>query len=362
MNSQVVAGLLPTERGLEPVRVEFKSRIESITSISSRSDLPLLTAGLVDTHSHGLLGHAVTDNPDELLEISRSAVKFGVTRTVLSLVSSSSEATVSVLNAASSVLGQEGFSGIHLEGPFLASERCGAHQLENLRDCTDSELEQIVNSKALTSITIAPERVSLDQAKELAKKARLALGHTDCDYTLAKLYFEGSTTVLTHALNAMRQLTSRDPGPLGAALDANALIEVIADGHHLHPTVVKALFDMSDKPVLVTDSISAAGLGDTELMLGEVSVEVRSGIAKRLDNGALAGSTLTLNQAVANCVKWGVPLFDAVAAATSTPAEHYGIGSQLVAPGEVADLVLWSEFNPLAVFRSGELVHGSLVS
>lgn len=361
MSSQVVAGLLPTERGLQPVRVEFTNRIHAVEPLPNASDLPLITAGLVDTHSHGLLGKAVCDDPEALREISSNASKFGVTRTILSLVSSDQEYTSAVLRAASEVIGVNGFVGIHLEGPFLAEERCGAHQIEDLRDCSEAELEGIIDSPALASITIAPERVTLGQAQKLARVAKVAIGHTDCHYQQAAGYFESSATVLTHALNAMQQFNSRSPGPLGAALDANALVEIIADGHHLHPATVRALFKMSEKPVLVTDSISAAGLGDTDLELGGVSVEVRSGVARRLDNGALAGSTLTLNKAVANCVAWGVSLFDAVSAATSTPAIHYNLGAQQVVPGGVADLVLWNDFEPIAVFRAGQLVHGGLV-
>lgn len=361
MQFQVLAGLLPTEQGLKAVEVSFSDRIESVTEVYSSDSLPILTSGLVDTHNHGLMGMEVTADPDQLREITNQASKFGVTRTILSLVSSDEEWILQVLKAAESLLGEVGFSGIHLEGPFLAESRCGAHQVSKLRDASDVEIEKITGSAAFSSITVAPERLTSRQLTALANKGIVAIGHTDSDYDLSAQYFSAGATVLTHALNAMPQLTSRQPGPLGAALEANALVEVIADGHHLHPAVVKALFGMSTRPTLVTDSIAAAGLGDTDLNLGEVAVEVRSGVARRADNGSLAGSTLTLNRAVANCVGWGIPLFDAVTAASSTPAQHYGIGTQVVEAGAIADLVLWDDFEPLSVFRAGKLVHGSRV-
>lgn len=362
MRSQELSGLLPTRNGVRAVAVKFSETIESVREISTSDSLPMLTAGLVDTHTHGLLGTEVSEDPASLREVASQAAKFGVTRTILSLVSSDSDRTLRVLKAAEQVLGESGFSGIHLEGPFLAESRCGAHQISNLRDATDVEVSQIADSPAYTSITVAPERLTVGQAKALSNKGIVAIGHTEADYELSSTYFSSGASVLTHALNAMPQLSSRSPGPLGAALDASALIEIIADGEHLHPSVVSALFKMSEKPVLVTDSISAAGMPDTELRLGDVVVRVESGVARRVDNGALAGSTLTLNKAVANCVAWGIPIFEAIRAASSTPAEHYGLSGQVIEQGAVADLVLWDNFEPLAVFRDGSLVHGSLIS
>lgn len=353
--------MLPCPSGLVPVEVRFGSHIEEIVEISTSSDLPILTAGLVDTHIHGLLGNSVRSDSDVLLQIAKDAASFGVTRTILSLVSSTVEETESVLNEATKVLGMEGFSGIHLEGPFLAPSRCGAHQVNQLRSASDDELNRYLGIDSLASITIAPEQVSASQAKRIAAQVTVAVGHTDCDYSEARQHFAAGASVLTHALNAMQQFSSRAPGPLAAAVEAGALVEIIADGHHLHRATVKALFNMASKPVLVSDSIGATGMPDGLFQLGEVEVNVAAGKATRLDNGALAGSTLTLNQAVANCVEWGVDVHQAVAAASSTPAQHYGIGQQEVIVGSSADLVLWNQFHPLSVFRGGELVHGSLI-
>lgn len=361
MQSKVISGLLPIRGGFRPVEVAFSETIQSVREISTSDALPILTAGLVDTHLHGLMGTALSDDPAEIREIASQAARFGVTRTVLSLVSSDQEYTLRVLKAAEQVLGESGFAGVHLEGPFLAESRCGAHQISNLRDATDAELSHITKSPAFASITVAPERLNVEQAKMLANSGIVAIGHTDANYEVSSMYFSSGASVLTHALNAMPQLNSRSPGPLGAALQADALVEIIADGEHLHPSVVCALFSMSEKPTLVTDSIAAAGLGDTKLQLGDVAVNVQSGVARRVDNGALAGSTLTLNRAVSNCVAWGVSMFDAVRAASSTPAKHYGLGDQQVEPGASADLVLWNDFDPVAVYRAGKLVHGGLI-
>lgn len=362
MESKFLEGLLATEHGPKAVRIEFAEQITSITEIQTSSDLPTISSGLVDTHTHGLLGTPVSGDPAELSAITASAARFGVTRTVLSLVSSPIDEMVAVLDAANAVPEDSGLIGIHLEGPYLAQSRCGAHAMNELRRLTTSELERLLTHRALESITIAPEQVSVEQTTELAKQCLVALGHTDADYELSMQHFQAGASILTHALNAMPQLTSRQPGPLGAAIKAGATVEIIADGHHLHPATVKALFKMADNPILVTDSIAAAGLGDTTLRLGEVSVTVSDGVARRDDNGALAGSTLTLNRAVQNCVEWGISEVVAFEAASSRPAELFGLKNHSVAVGSRADLVLWDNYQALSVYRDGRLVHGSAVN
>lgn len=362
MKTSRISGQLSTPAGPSSVSVEFGETIISVTQIPQDDSLPVLSSGLVDTHSHGLLGLSVGSDPNTLLSIAESAVQFGVTRTVLSLVSSDPETTTAVLKAADKVLGTSGFHGIHLEGPYLAEERCGAHSLDSLRSATDQELRDLVSSPSLTSITVAPERAQLEQIKMLSEHCLVAIGHTDADFEMAKGYFDAGATVLTHALNAMRPLLSREPGPLGAAIVSGAAVEVIADGHHLHPATVELIFQATERPILVTDSISAAGQGDQVLSLGDVRVRVQDGVARRIDNGALAGSTLTLNNAVRNCIAWGIEPWRVFEAASSTPASCYGIGDLGIHVGAIADLVLWSDFEPVTVFRAGELVHGSAVN
>ena len=362
METKFIEGRLPSPAGSKSIRVEFNERIVSITDIETASELPILSLGLIDTHMHGLDGFSVSAKADDLVSITEAAARYGVTRTIVSLVSSPLDEMIAVLQAASGVPQSSGLIGVHLEGPYLSESRCGAHAIGELRPAADSELEKVLQFDSLSSITIAPEQVTLEQTVGLAKRVLVAIGHTDADYELSLKYFGAGARILTHALNAMPRFESRSPGPLGAAIKADAYVEIIADGNHLHPATVVGLFAMTNKAILVTDSIAAAGLGDIELELGGVGVKVQSGVARRTDNQALAGSTLTLNQAVKNCVSWGLAEDVALAAASTRPANAYGLKNHQIKVGGTADLVLWDEFEPLEVYRDGRLIHGSTVN
>ena len=361
MKLQTVVGMVQMASGPRATRIEFTDRIVSISEVDSTADLPLITPGLVDTHCHGLQGMSVSPDADSLLEIANAAARNGVTRTILSVVSSSESETIDSLRAANSVLGREGFVGLHLEGPFIATSRCGAHKVEHIRSATERELETLLANPALKSMTIAPEAFPIDFVSRAAQHHLIAVGHTDCDFDTAAEYFSAGAKVLTHALNAMPPLLSRAPGPLGAALNAGAGIELIADGHHLHPATLLALFQAAVRPLLVTDSIAAAGMPDMRLSLGEVAVEVRDGVARREDDGALAGSTLLLKDAMFNLIEWGADAARAIEAATTNPATIYGIPGGNLTAGAVADLVVWDGRQPASVFRDGQLVGGQLV-
>jgi N-acetylglucosamine-6-phosphate deacetylase len=162
-------------------------------------------------------------------------------------------------------------------------------------------------------------------------------------YDEAHIAFQAGASVLTHAFNAMRPLSSREPGPVVAALEAGAWIEVISDGHHLHPSVVKFLSDAApERLLLVTDSMPAAGLGDGSYELGALAVSVVDGVA-RTGDGSLAGSTLSLEAAVRNTSSCGVPPGVALAAATTNPLVAYGQAAPALDEGGPANLLVWSD-------------------
>jgi len=213
--------------------------------------------------------------------------------------------------------------GIHLEGPFLSPERIGAHPAEARRDPDLALAERLLAAGPVTYMTLAPE---LDGALELidalhARGVVVSCGHSDATAQEATLAFERGVATVTHLFNAMRPFHQREPGIAGAALAReDVVVQVILDGVHLADDTARVVRATArGRTALVTDAIAAAGVGDGTVRLGGVEVEVRDGVARRA-GGALAGSVVTMPEAIRSLHRFGVPLLEAIAAATSVPA------------------------------------------
>jgi N-acetylglucosamine-6-phosphate deacetylase len=213
--------------------------------------------------------------------------------------------------------------GAHLEGPFLSATRLGAHLAASRRDPDPVLLTRLLAAGPVSQMTLAPE---LPGALELidvlhARGVVVSFGHSDATAEEAMRGFDRGVATVTHLFNAMRPFGHRDPGIGGAALARDdVVVQVILDGHHLADETARVVWQAAGGRVaLATDAIAAAGVGDGRATLGVLEVEVRDGIARRGD-GVLAGSVLTMLQAVRNLHALGAPLVDAVAAATSVPA------------------------------------------
>src|ERR671910_580941 len=213
--------------------------------------------------------------------------------------------------------------GIHLEGPFLAPNRLGVHPAAAGRAHDRELLEGLVAAGPVAHVTLAPELPgALDLVDLLHQRGVVvSCGHTDATAAEADAAFERGVRTVTHLFNAMRPLGHRDPGIAGAALVRDdVLVQVILDGHHLAEETARVIWRAAaGRIALVSDAIAAAGVGDGSYRLGNVEVEVRDGVARRGD-GVLAGSSLTLIGAVRRLHALGVPLADAVGAATTVPA------------------------------------------
>lgn len=315
-----------------------------------------LIPGFVDLHCHGGGGHGFGADP----AANRAAAAFHRAHGTTTMLASLATAPLDRLAEQAGVLaaqiaGADGLGpvvGIHLEGPFLAHARCGAHDPTLLRAPDRGELDALLQAGAghVAMVTVAPElpgALALIDAL-VADGVIAAVGHTDATYEQAAAAFDRGATVLTHAGNAMAPFHHRAPGPVAAACDATRAgsgvgVELIVDGVHLHDATVRAFAAAAgDGTVLVTDAMAAAGAGDGPFRLGGRAVTVTDGVARTAD-GALAGSTLTMAGAVARAVgPVGLAPAVAVRAATAAPARLLGLAPHVgtLTPGTHAHLTL----------------------
>jgi N-acetylglucosamine-6-phosphate deacetylase len=323
-----------------------------------------LVPGFVDIHGHGGGGHAYDDGGEELAAALATHRAHGTTRSVISLVANplaSLRASLAEIAALASV--DPLVLGAHLEGPFLAPGRRGAHHVDYLREPDPIAVDELIGAAegTLRQITIAPELPGADEAIErfVAADVKVAVGHTEADYDTAAHAFDLGASILTHAFNAMNGIHHRAPGPVVAALsDPRVTLEIVLDGHHVHEQVVALTLDEAPGRVaFITDSMAAAGSADGDYRLGALNVTVRDGLAVLSGTDTIAGSTLTLDAALRRAVEVvGLPWPDAVAAVTSVPARALGYGDRLglLEPGYAADAVAAdAEGHVTAVWAAG---------
>lgn len=287
----------------------------------------------MDLHCHGALGHSFDDA--DAAGVS-AAVAYhrdhGSDAVMLSLVSAPLDRLVRRLTELRSILPDvPGAAGVHLEGPFLAPGRRGAHAAESLIAPTPEAVGTLLaaGDGILRQVTLAPELPGALAAVRAFTDAGVvvAVGHTEADYATAGAAFDHGARLLTHAFNAMPGLHHRDPGPVGAALERDEVVlELIADGVHVHPALIRTLFAAAPGRVaLVTDAMAATGLGDGAFTLGDLAVEVIDGRPVVRGTDTLAGSTLTLDRAVEVCLRAGVPEEQVRAAVGTVPRRVHGL-------------------------------------
>lgn len=289
--------------------------------------------GLVDIHCHGGGGHEFGVTVEGTLAAVDTHRQAGTHQVVASLASMPLEETRARLGVLRAAMAEDpALVGVHLEGPFLAPARRGAHALEALAVPDPALVGALLEAGdgILRVVTLAPELPGALAAVEQFAEAGVvvAVGHTDCTAAAAREAFDAGARLLTHACNAMPPIAARAPGPVAAALvDERVRLEVIADGLHVAAEVLRLLFAAApDRIVLVSDAMSAAGVGDGAHRLGGVDVEVRDGRATIAGTDTLAGSTLLLARAVEVAVAAGVPQTSAHRAASVTPRAVLGLG------------------------------------
>lgn len=325
----------------------------------------ILAPGFVDAHSHGGGGVSFND-PDSRTAAERIVQthrRHGTTTMMASLVTAPLDELDTLVRSLAELVREGLLAGIHLEGPWLSPAHRGAHAARLLLQPTQASVDRLMRAGggAVRMVTIAPELpgglAAVTRIVEYGAVA--ALGHTDADYEMSRAAVAAGVTVGTHVFNAMRPLHHREPGAALAVLEDPALFaELIADGVHLHPAVVRLITESAAKPVFVTDAMAAACAEEGDYKLGDLDVRVANGEA-RLADGTIAGSVLTLGHAVRYAVLTaGVPLAVAIRASTQNPADLLGLTDRgRIEPGLRADLVLLTpDLHVQATFLSGVLV------
>jgi N-acetylglucosamine-6-phosphate deacetylase len=324
--------------------------------------------GFVDIHNHGGGGASFTSGTaDDVVTGIHTHRLHGTTTLVASTVTGDMDFLAQRAGLLSELAEQGDIAGIHFEGPFISPCRKGAHSEELLRDPDPAEVRKLIDAARghATMVTLATELPGgLDSVRLLAEHGVIAaIGHTDATYEQTVEAIEAGATVATHLFNAMPPLGHREPGPIAALLeDERVTVELINDGTHLHPAALELAFRHAgaDRVAFITDAMDAAGFGDGRYMLGPLEVEVADGVARLVEGGSIAGSTLTLDRAFKRAVTIDrLPVEDVVAALCANPAKLLGrydrIGS--LEPGKDADLVLLnSDFDLKGVMRRGEWV------
>lgn len=344
----ILTGTLVTREGLRRGSLTFGSHIERLEPDGDHAGRhgeppggPYLLPGYIDVHVHGGGGADTMDGADGVRALARFHLQHGTTALLPTTITNPIDDVIAALAGVAEVQaeqtrGQAGepaaaVLGAHLEGPFISPRRLGAQPAWTV--LPDRELvARLAATAAIRLVTLAPE---IEGAAAAARQfaaggSRVSIGHTEATFAHVRSVAEpvrdaGGLLGFTHLYNAMSQLTGREPGAVGAALsDAEAFAEIIYDGYHVHEaSFLAAAAAKPGRLMLITDAMRAAGLPDGESELGGQPVFVAAGAA-RLADGTLAGSVLTMDQAVRNAVASGVDLVTASAMASAVPAAYLG--------------------------------------
>lgn len=344
----------PTDRGLATVTIDPQAG--TVAGIEATRRQPrdamggaemLIIPGLVDLQINGAFGQDFSNPGADLAAVCRGLPRFGVTAFLPTIISSAPEVYGPCLANLRAPAGRGGARvlGAHVEGPFLSPARAGTHEPSVLRDPSWAEAERWLGAGPVRILTLAPELPgALPLARELVRRGVVvALGHSDATSDQARLAVEAGASLGTHLFNAMRPFHHRDPGIAGYLLASDVAVSVIGDGVHLGADTLRlvALVKSPRELVLVTDGVAGLGLEGGRFELGGREL-VGDGVVARLPDGTLSGSLLPLNLAVRNLVEFGVPIVDAVSAATRNPARVLRERRELgrIRVGGSADLVV----------------------
>ena len=328
-----------------------------------------LIPGLIDIHTHAAMGEDASDGePAGMPKMSRYYAAKGVTSwcpTTMTLKEPELTKAMHVIRDFKRPDDGAKVAGVNLEGPFVSYEKRGAQNADNIH-APDAAMFHRLNEASggiVRLITIAPEEPGgIEAIREISKSCTVSLGHTTADYDTAMAAYDAGASHATHLFNAMPALGHRAPGVIAAASDAGATVELITDGLHIHPAVVRLTHRLfGDRLVLISDSLRCAGMPDGDYMLGGQPITMKNGKATLKDSDTLAGSCIHLYDGLRRAVEFGVPLEAAITAATLTPAIAIGCDDSIgsLDPGKCADFILLNQdLDIRAVFIDGRQIVG----
>ena len=325
--------------------IRFGKTIEAVGRLEGEADWDAkgcyVVPGLVDVHTHGAVGEDFSDGKAEGMQpLADYYAAHGVTSYLATTMTLKEETLTPAMHVIRDFHRAHGAkcAGVHLEGPFLCYDEASGGQVK--------------------LVTVAcEEEGGMDFVSQVSQVCTVSLGHTCCTYDQAMEAFARGASHATHLFNGMDGLHHRKPGLIAAAMDAGASVELICDGLHIHPAVIRLVHNLyGDRLNLISDSLRCAGMPDGDYELGGQSITVKNGKACLTGTDTLAGSSISMLDAVRNVVRFGLPLADAVYAASTAPALAVGlkdVGS--IACGKAADLLVLDHHLQLkAVYVDGE--------
>jgi len=359
VNGKFVPGSVTVENGI-------------ITAVGNESTYDVdakgqyLVPGFVEVHSHGAMGGDFSDGmAEDLSKISRYYAQNGVTSflaTTMTLKEHTLIPAMEVIRDFTRPADGAKCAGIHLEGPFLCYNKRGAQAAENLH-LPDADMFARLNKASgnmVKLVTVAPETEgAMDFIRKVSPVCTVSLGHTEADYDTAMEAYKNGASHATHLFNGMPSLHHRSPGVIAAAFDSGATAELICDGLHIHPGVIRMASRLfGENLVVISDSLRCAGMPDGEYELGGQPIEMKNGKATLKDSDTLAGSSTNLLAELQNLVRFGLPLETALTAMTAAPAKAARLADVgQIAPGKAADLLLLDEnLNLTATYIDGEKI------
>ena len=329
----------------------------------------LAIPGLVDIHFHGCAGADLCDaDPEALLRIAEYEASVGITSICPASMTVPETELYKIMKMAAAYKADRGarLVGINMEGPFISEKKKGAQAAENIRPCDETLFRKLQQEAGglIRLVDIAPEIPGAMEFIEAVKgEVVVSIAHTTADYETASRALQKGASHITHLYNAMPAFSHRAPGVVGAAFDSkDCRVELICDGIHIHPSVVRATFAMfgAGRIVMISDSMRATGLSDGSYTLGGQEVFVKGSLAT-LSDGTIAGSVTNLMECMRTAVlKMGIPLEQAVVCASANPAKAIGIYDRYgsITPGKMADFVLLDETLRVKAVYVGGILQG----
>lgn len=343
--------------------------LDKCDSLSDEEKATYIIPGLVDIHMHGAVGVDVCrkHSRDELLKVAEYEKSIGITSFCPATMTLGKENLKEICEAIGACCSEVNYGaipeikGIYLEGPFISELKVGAQNPEHIMPPDFSFFEELQEAAdgAIKVATVAPEKRGAIEfiSKVAGKGTRVSLAHTSATDAETKKAFDAGAKQVTHLYNAMPTMSHREPGVVGAAADHDeVMVELICDGIHVDPVMVRNTFRLfgEDRIILISDSMEATGMPDGEYMLGDQTV-IKNGSKATLKDGTIAGSVTNLYQCMLNAIAFGIKPEIAIEAATKNPAKAIGVYDQIgsIEAGKEAHLLLTdSEFNLIDVIMN----------